>query len=169
MEEVTTTTSWFSENGFALISLLFGTGGIGYAIIARIMDRKKYKQEVKEAEANANIKGDEFWKQRYDVLQKEIVNKDEWWKARYDALYKEYENERKLSNEIVQNFRTELNVMRDEYDKQRELERKKYNLLLEQYHSFEEESEHKESEYKERIRQLEDLVTKYEKRIGEKP
>lgn len=169
MEEVTTTTSWFSENGFALISLLFGTGGIGYAIIARIMDRKKYKQEVKEAEANANIKGDEFWKQRYDVLQKEIVNKDEWWKARYDALYKEYENERKLSNEIVQNFRTELNVMRDEYDKQRELERKKYNLLLEQYHSFEEESERKESEYKERIRQLEDLVTKYEKRIGEKP
>ena len=169
MEEVTTTTSWFSENGFALISLLFGTGGIGYAIIARIMDRKKYKQEVKEAEANANIKGDEFWKQRYDVLQKEIVNKDEWWKARYDALYKEYENERKLSNEIVQNFRTELNVMRDEYDKQRELERKKYNLLLEQYHSFEEESERKESEYKERIRQLEDLFTKYEKRIGEKP
>ena len=169
MEEVTTTTSWFSENGFALISLLFGTGGIGYAVIARIMDRKKYKQEVKEAEANANIKGDEFWKQRYDVLQKEIVNKDEWWKARYDALYKEYENERKLSNEIVQNFRTELNVMREEYDKQRELERKKYNLLLEQYHSFEEESERKESEYKERIRQLEDLVTKYEKRIGEKP
>ena len=169
MEEVTTTTSWLSENGFALISLVFGTGGIGYAIIARIMDRKKYKQEVKEAEANANIKGDEFWKQRYDVLQKEIVNKDEWWKARYDALYREYENERKLSNEIVQNFRTELNVMREEYDKQRELERKKYNLLLEQYHSFEEESERKESEYKERIRQLEDLVTKYEKRIGEKP
>lgn len=169
MEEVTTTTSWFSENGFALISLLFGTGGIGYAVIARIMDRKKYKQEVKEAEASANLKGDEFWKQRYDVLQKEIVNKDEWWKARYDALYKEYENERKLSNEIVQNFRTELNVMREEYDKQRELERKKYNLLLEQYHSFEEESERKESEYKERIRQLEDLVTKYEKRIGEKP
>lgn len=168
MEGVVTTTSWFSENGFALMSLLFGTGGIGYAIIARVMDRKKYKQEVKEAEANANIKGDEFWKQRYDVLQAEIENKDEWWKERYDALYKEYENERKLSNEIVQNFRTELNAMREEYDKQRELERKKYNLLLEQYHSFEEESERKESEYKERIRQLEDLVTKYEKRIGEK-
>jgi len=166
MEEVTTSVSWLRE-WYPLISLVFGAGGIGYAIIARIMDRKKYSQEVKEAEANANIKGDEFWKKRYDVLQQEIINKDEWWKQRYDALSKEYENERKLSNEIVQNFRTELNVMREEYDKQRELERKKYDLLLEQYHSFEEESERKEKEYKDRIRQLEDLVTKYEKRIEE--
>ncbi len=167
MEEVTTTASWLSENGFALISLIFGTGGIGYAIIARLLDRKKYNQEVKEAEANANLKGDEFWKQRYDVLQAEIVSKDEWWKERYDSLHKEYENERKLSNEIVQNFRNELNLMREEYDKQRELERQKYNLLVQQYRTFEEESERKESEYKERIRQLEDLVTKYEKRIGD--
>ena len=81
------------------------------------------------------------------------------------TLKKEYENERRLSNEIVQNFRNELNIMRDEYDKQRELERQKYNLLVEQYRTFEEESLRKEKEYKDRIRQLEELVSKYEKRI----
>lgn len=156
---------WLGENLFAVISLLFGTGGIGYAIIARILDRRKYNQEVKEAEASANLKGDEFWKQRYEILQKEINNKDEWWKERYEGLKREYDNERKLSNEIVQNFRNELNIMRDEYDKQRELERQKYNLLMEQYRNFEEESLQKESEYKERIYQLEELVSKYEKRI----
>ena len=101
---------WLKENLFSIISLLFGTGGIGYAIVARILDRKKYKSEVKEAEANANIKGDEFWKKRYDVLQQEINNKDEWWKARYDSLLKEYENERKLSNDIVAKFRDEKNA-----------------------------------------------------------
>lgn len=163
--ETITAGKWFAENMVTIISLTFGTGGIGYAVIARILDRHKYNQEVKEAEASANLKGDEFWKQRYDVLQQEITNKDEWWKERYETLQKEYENERRLSNEIVQNFRNELNIMRDEYDKQRALERQKYNLLMEQYRNFEEESLRKESEYKERIRQLEDLVSKYEKRI----
>ena len=156
---------WLVDNLFAVISLLFGTGGIGYAIIARILDRKKYNQEVKEAEAEATLKGDEFWKKRYEVLQQEINNKDEWWKERYDSLKREYDNERKLSNEIVQNFRNELNIMRDEYDKQRELERQKYNLLMAQYRAFEEESIRKEREYKDRICQLEELVSKYEKRI----
>ena len=164
-QEAMTLGKWLGENLFAVISLLFGTGGIGYAIIARILDRRKYNQEVKEAEASANLKGDEFWKQRYEILQKEINNKDEWWKERYEGLKREYDNERKLSNEIVQNFRNELNIMREEYDKQRELERQKYNLLMEQYRSFEEESLRKESEYKDRIHQLEELVSKYEKRI----
>lgn len=164
-QETITVGKWLADNLFAVISLLFGTGGIGYAIIARVLDRKKYKQEVKEAEASANLKGDEFWKQRYEILQKEITNKDEWWKERYESLKKEYDNERRLSNEIVQNFRNELNIMRDEYDKQRELERQKYNLLVEQYRTFEEESLRKEKEYKDRIRQLEELVSKYERRI----
>lgn len=159
---------WLKENLFSIISLLFGTGGIGYAIVARILDRKKYKSEVKEAEANANIKGDEFWKKRYDVLQQEINNKDEWWKARYDSLLKEYENERKLSNDIVAKFRDELNILREEYDQQRATERKKYDLLLEQYHALEEESSRKEKEYKERISTLESLVSQYEKRLQEK-
>lgn len=157
--------NWLSENLVELISLLFGVGGIGYAFIARILDRKKYEQEVRNAAAEADIKGDDFWKKRYDVLQQEVDNKDSWWKERYDTLYNEYQNERKLSNEIVKTFRTELNEMRDDYDKQRELEKMKYDKLLEQYRALEEESQQRENEYKQRIQQLENLVSTYEQRL----
>lgn len=156
---------WLSENLFGLISLLFGAGGIGYAVISKILDRKKYEQEVRNATAEADIKGDDFWKKRYDVLQKEVENKDSWWKERYDTLYNEYQNERKLSNEIVKSFRTELNEMRSDYDKQRELEKMKYDKLMEQYRCFEEESQKREHEYKQRISQLENLVASYEQRL----
>lgn len=156
---------WLNENVVNIVSVLFGTGGIVYAVVTHFLDKKKYDQEVRKDAAEADIKGDEFWKQRYDVLQKEVENKDTWWKARYDALYKEYENERTLSNEIVRSFRTELNEMRNDYEKQRELERQKYDKLMEQYKSFQEESEKKEHEYKERINTLEQLVSKYEKRL----
>lgn len=156
---------WLNENVVSIVSVLFGTGGIVYAIVTHFLDKKKYDQEVRKDAAEADIKGDEFWKQRYDVLQKEVENKDTWWKARYDALYKEYENERTLSNEIVRSFRTELNEMRNDYEKQRELERQKYDKLMEQYKTFQEESEKKEHEYKERINTLEQLVSKYEKRL----
>ena len=149
---------WLSENLFGLISLLFGAGGIGYAVISKILDRKKYEQEVRNATAEADIKGDDF-------LQKEVENKDSWWKERYDTLYNEYQNERKLSNEIVKSFRTELNEMRSDYDKQRELEKMKYDKLMEQYRSFEEESQKREHEYKQRISQLENLVASYEQRL----
>ena len=156
---------WVSENLFGLISLLFGAGSIGYAVISKFLDRQKYLQEVRDKAAEADIKGDEFWKNRYDVLQKEVESKDTWWKARYDALHSEYENERKLSNEIVKSFRNELNEMRKEYDEQRGLERRKYDALKAQYRSFEEDSIRKETEYKQRICQLEDLVSKYEIRL----
>ena len=156
---------WLNENVVSIVSILFGTGGIVYAIVTHFLDKKKYDQEVRKDAAEADIKGDEFWKQRYDVLQKEVENKDTWWKARYDALYKEYENERTLSNEIVKSFRIELNEMRNDYEKQRELERQKYDKLMEQYKTFQEESEKKEHEYKERINTLEQLVSKYEKRL----
>jgi len=158
--------NWLSENAFAIISLLFGTGGIGYAIVSRALDRKKYEQEVRDASAEADIKGDEFWKKRYDVLQHEVESKDGWWKARYDTLYSEYQNERKLSNDIIVSFRTELREMRNDYEKQREIERQKYSQLLEQYRGFEEESQRREIEYKQRISQLEDMVSKYEKRLN---
>lgn len=156
---------WLSENLFGLISLLFGAGGIGFAVISKILDRKKYEQEVRTASAEADMKGDVFWKKRYDVLQKEVENKDSWWKERYDTLYNEYQNERKLSNEIVKSFRTELNEIRSDYDKQRELEKMKYDKLMEQYRSFEEESQKREHEYKQRISQLENLVASYEQRL----
>lgn len=156
---------WFNENLVSIVSVFLGTGSIIYAVVTHFLNKKKYVQEVRKDAAEANIKGDEFWKQRYDVLQKEVENKDTWWKARYDALYKEYENERTLSNEIVRSFRTELNEMRNDYEKQRELERQKYDKLMEQYKTFQEESEKKEREYKERINTLEQLVSKYEKRL----
>ena len=159
---------WLNENVVSIISVFFGAGGIVYAIVTRLLDRKKYSQEVRTATSEADLKGDEFWKQRYDVLQKEVENKDNWWKDRYDALYKEYENERTLSNEIVKSFSTELNEMRNDYEQQRELERQKYDKLMEQYHTFEEESKKRESEYKERIATLEDLVSKYERRLESK-
>ena len=156
---------WLNENVVSIVSVLFGTGGIIYAVVTHFLDKKKYDQEVRKDAAEADIKGDEFWKQRYDILQKEVENKDTWWKQRYDALYKEYENERTLSNEIVKSFRTELNEMRNDYEKQRELERQKYDKLMEQYKTFQEESDKKEHEYKERINTLEQLVSKYEKRL----
>ena len=156
---------WLNENVVSIVSVLFGTGGIIYAVVTHFLDKKKYDQEVRKDAAEADIKGDEFWKQRYDILQKEVENKDTWWKQRYDALYKEYENERTLSNEIVKSFRIELNEMRNDYEKQRELERQKYDKLMEQYKTFQEESDKKEHEYKERINTLEQLVSKYEKRL----
>lgn len=157
---------WLSNNLFEILSLFFGTGGILYAVISRILDKKKYEQEVRSAKADADLKGDDFWKQRYDVLQREVENKDVWWKNRYDALYSEYQNERNLSNEIVKSFRNELNEMREDYDKQRELEKMKYDKLMEQYKTFEEESQKREIEYKQRIAQLESIVVSYEKKLN---
>ena len=57
---------WLSENLFGLISLLFGAGGIGFAVISKILDRKKYEQEVRTASAEADMKGDDFWKKRFE-------------------------------------------------------------------------------------------------------
>ena len=159
---------FLNEHVTTIISILFGTGGVVYAVVSRILDRKKYDQEVRGATAEADMKGEEFWKQRYDVLQKEVENKDTWWKVRYDSLYQEYENERHLTNEIINSFRNELNEMRNDYEKQREIERQKYDKLMEQYRAFEEESSVKEHEYRDRISALEELVTKYEKRLGSK-
>lgn len=152
----------------SIISIVFGVGGVGVAVITHLLNRRKYREEVRKESADADLRNEDFWKQRYDVLQKEVQNKDEWWKARYDCLYKEFESERALSNEIVKSFRAELNEMRNDYEQQREIERQKYNALMEQYRTFEEESKRKEDEYKGRITQLEDLVNKYEQRLEKK-
>lgn len=157
---------FFTEKGIEALSILFGAGGIGYAIVSRILDRQKYKQEVRESESAADLKSDEFWKGRYEILQSEIENKDNWWKERYDALYSEFQAERKLSTEIVSSFRTELSQMRTDYEEQRRIERAKYDALMENYRKFEEDSLRRENEYKERITELERLVSEYEKRLN---
>lgn len=157
---------WLRENAFPIVSLLFGTGGIGYAVISRILDRRKYDQEVRQASASADVKSDEFWKARYDVLNNEMTSKDIWWKERYDNLYAELQNERKLSNDIVRSFRTELNEIRADYEKQRELDKQKYNELMQQYERFQQESNTQNIEQINRINQLEILVAEYEKRLN---
>ena len=160
--------NWLSENVLTIISLLFGAGGIGFAIVSKILDRKKYEQEVRNISAEADIKSDEFWKNRYNILQKELESKDNWWKNRYDTLYVEYQNERKLSNEIIVTFRAELAEIRQSYEEQRKIEREKYKQLLEQYKSLEEDSKKREAEYKRRINQLELTIIEYEQRLNKK-
>lgn len=159
---------WLSNEVVTVFSILFGTGSVGYIIISKILDHKRYIQEVREAEAEADIKSDEFWKNRYDILQKELESKENWWKNRYDTLYVEYQNERKLSNEIIITFRTELAEIRQSYEEQREIERKKYEQLLEQYKSLKEDSKKREAEYKRRINQLELTIIEYEQRLNKK-
>lgn len=157
---------WMSDSLWNMLGVLFGTGGILYAVIMHFVERRKYKAEVKELQANADIKTDEFWKNRYDVLNTEMQNKDAWWKERYDNLYEELQNERKLSNEIVSSFRSELNEIRGDYERQHEIDKKKYGELLEQYNRFQEESNEQNLENMRRINQLEKLVAEYENRLN---
>lgn len=157
---------WMNDGFWGIVGVLFGTGGILYAVIMHFVEKRKYNAEVKEQQANADIKSDEFWKNRYDVLNSEMQNKDAWWKERYDNLYEEFQNERKLSNEIVSSFRQELNEIRDDYDRQHEIDRRKYGELLEQYNKFREESDKQNAENIKRINQLEKLVADYEKRLS---
>lgn len=157
--------NWFNENMVEIISVLFGTGGILFAIVNRILDRKKYEQQVRQESADADLKSDEFWKHRYDVLNEEMKNKDIWWKERYDNLYKEFQNERTLSNDIIHNFRVELNEIREDYEKQKEVDKTKYDELMNQYAQYRQEMEKKNKEQINRINQLEKLVNEYEKKI----
>ena len=159
---------WMNDGFWGMVGVLFGTGGILYAVIIRFVEKRKYNAEVKEQQASADIKSDEFWKNRYDVLNAEMQNKDAWWKERYDNLYEEFQNERKLSNEIVSSFRQELNEIRDDYDRQHEIDRRKYGELLEQYNKFREESDKQNAKNIKRINQLEKLVADYEKRLSVK-
>jgi hypothetical protein len=159
---------WINENIVELVSVLFGAGGIGFAIITHLLDRKKYQQEVRQVSADADIRADEFWKNRYDVLNAEMQNKDTWWRERYDNLYQELQNERKLSNEIIKNFRAELNEIREDYEKQHSADNEKYEALMRKYKEYQDEVENKNREQMSRICQLENLVAEYEKKINRK-
>lgn len=156
---------------FPVISLLFGVGSIGYAVVARMLDRKKYEQEVRASQADADLKGEEFWKGRYDVLAAELDKKESWWKERYDNLYQEVQDERRLSNEMMTNFRNELNKIRDEYEAQRQADRDKYNRLMEEFRTQEREANRAAEEYKRRISDLEASIVAYEDMIknGKRP
>lgn len=161
----------FMTTIFPMISLLFGVGSIGYAVVARMLDRKKYEQEVRASQADADLKGEEFWKGRYDVLAAELDKKESWWKERYDNLYQEVQNERRLSNEMMTNFRNELNKIRDEYEAQRQADRDKYNRLMEEFRTQECEANRAAEEYKRRISDLEASIVAYEDMIknGKRP
>lgn len=161
----------FMTTIFPVISLLFGVGSIGYAVVARMLDRKKYEQEVRASQADADLKGEEFWKGRYDVLAAELDKKESWWKERYDNLYQEVQNERRLSNEMMTNFRNELNKIRDEYEAQRQADRDKYNRLMEEFRTRECEANRAAEEYKRRISDLEASIVAYEDMIknGKRP
>lgn len=161
----------FTTTIFPVISLLFGVGSIGYAVVARMLDRKKYEQEVRASQADADLKGEEFWKGRYDVLAAELDKKESWWKERYDNLYQEVQNERRLSNEMMTNFRNELNKIRDEYEAQRQADRDKYNRLMEEFRTQECEANRAAEEYKRRISDLEASIVAYEDMIknGKRP
>lgn len=154
-----------NENMVSIISLLFGTGGIGYALFSRILYHKKYLQEVREAAAEADVKSDTFWKNRYDVLNEEMKTKDEWWKNRYANMYNELQSERQLSNEIIRSFRSELNEIRGDYENQRNIDKRKYNELLSQYEKYQEETRIQNEAAIKRINQLENLVSEYERRL----
>lgn len=157
--------NWLSEHIIEIISIILGAGGIGYAIIEHILNHKKYSQQVRQETASADIHIDEFWKNRYDVLMSEMENKDTWWKDRYNKLYEEFQDERKLSNEIINNFRTELNQIREDYEKQKESDKQRYDELMLQYRNYQDEVERKSQEQMKRISQLEKLVTEYEKKL----
>lgn len=157
--------NWLTEHIVEIISILFGASGIGYAAIDRLLNKEKYNQQVRQDATTADMHADEFWKNRYDVLVTEMENKDTWWKDRYNKLYEEFQNERKLSNEIINNFRSELNQIREDYEKQKENDKQRYDELMLQYRSYQEDVERKSQEQLKRISQLEKLVTEYEKKL----
>lgn len=157
--------NWLTEHIVEIISILFGTSGIGYVIINRLLNSRTYDQQVRQDAATADMHIDEFWKNRYDVLVTEMENKDAWWKDRYNKLYEEFQDERKLSNEIINNFRSELNQIREDYEKQKESDKQRYDELMLQYRNYQDEVERKSQEQIKRINQLEKLVTEYEKKL----
>lgn len=156
---------WFNDSFASVLGTVFGAGGILYAVIMHFIEQKKYQEEVRSLKTETDLKGDEFWKNRYDVLNSEMKEKDSWWKERYDNLYDELQNERKLSNEIISNFRAELNDIREDYERQRDIDKKKYSELLTQYTKFREETKKQNEENMSRINALEKLVSDYERKL----
>ena len=116
-----------TENIVTILGVLLGSGGIVTAIVVHFLDIRKFNNEVKSGRIDLDIKSDDFWKKRYDILNKELQDKDTWWKERYDSLYGQLQNERNLSNDIVKTLRQELSEIKKDYEEQHTRDEEKYN------------------------------------------
>lgn len=157
-----------TENIVTILGVLLGSGGIVTAIVAHFLDIRKFNNEVKSGCIDLDIKSDDFWKKRYDILNKELHDKDTWWKERYDSLYGQLQNERNLSNDIVKTLRQELSEIKKDYEEQHTRDEEKYNVLVKQYEQFKQETAERNKVQMERINQLELLVDSYEQKINDK-
>ena len=157
-----------TENIVTIFGVLLGSGGIITAIVTHFLDIRKFNNEVKSERIDLDIKSDDFWKKRYDILNKELHDKDTWWKERYDSLYGQLQNERNLSNDIVKTLRQELSEIKKDYEEQHTRDEEKYNVLVKQYEQFKKETAERNKVHMERINQLELLVDSYEQKINDK-
>lgn len=157
-----------TENIVTIFGVLLGSGGIITAIVTHFLDIRKFNNEVKSGRIDLDIKSDDFWKKRYDILNKELQDKDTWWKERYDSLYGQLQNERNLSNDIVKTLRQELSEIKKDYEEQHTMDEEKYNALVKQYEQFKQETAERNKVQMERINQLELLVDSYEQKINDK-
>lgn len=157
-----------TENIVTILGVLLGSGGIVTAIVVHFLDIRKFNNEVKSGRIDLDIKSDDFWKKRYDILNKELQDKDTWWKERYDSLYGQLQNERNLSNDIVKTLRQELSEIKKDYEEQHTRDEEKYNVLVKQYEQFKQETAERNKVQMERINQLELLVDSYEQKINDK-
>ena len=113
---------WLTDNLVTVISLLFGTGGIVYAIVMRILDRKKYRASVKSDEIE-NMK-----KAMESVYQPLIADQNRLIAAQSDKineLKREIETLREDKYRESEKHREELARLREELTEiKRELETK---------------------------------------------
>jgi DNA repair exonuclease SbcCD ATPase subunit len=157
--------TWFENNLITVFSVLFGSGSIAYLIINKLFSRAKYNQEVRKVEKEVDLQSDEFWKKRYEVLEKENKDKDAWWKERYENLYSELQTERGQNNEIFKNFREQLSEIRQDYENQIKSHKEKYNNLFKEYQNALQQSDEESRRFNNRINSLEEIIKAYEKKL----
>ena len=109
---------WLTENMVSVISLLFGTGGIVYAIVMRILDRKKYKAEVAKMQASAKSDEIENMKKAMESVyqpliadQNKLIEKQS---EKINELKHEIETLREEKYKEAEKHREELAHLRDE-------------------------------------------------------
>ena len=98
---------WLTENLVSVISLLFGTGGILYAIIMRILDRKKYKVEVAKMQASAKSDEIENIKKAVESVYQPLID-------RQNKLIEQQSQKIDTLNDKVEKLTDENRSLRDE-------------------------------------------------------